>query len=446
MITALRLLNVGPADSWDLRFKPGINVLAGDNGLGKTFVLEAIWAVLTTRMGGVSGFRRQPGRDPAVSEIGALFQHREGPKIEFAPQATWSFDRPKQEWVRGWYLGRHTAGFKVKEEKTDEAEWRPQSLVVYVKADGAVAVWDSYAARSKIENFPAAATELTAAQVWQGKWEGDDRTERRQICAGFLDDVGRWQGEKAPEFAALADALGQLSESGQPLAFDTPALVRLDDRRDIPTLRLPYGVVPVTLASAGMKRILGLAYTLIWAWREHRRVATVLGLPPTRDIVLMVDEVEAHLHPLWQRTVLPSLGKAVARLAPEAGVQSFITTHAPLVLASLEPTFHPASDALFTFDLAKSGKPREVKVEQAAWRRMGDANAWLTSEVFDLPSPRSVEAEGALRDAIKAIRDPRGNTPDQLREIDARLRGVLGETEPFWARWAALLDATGAGQ
>lgn len=443
MITALRLLNVGPADSWDLRLKSGTNVLAGDNGLGKTFVLEALWAVLTTRMAGVSAFRRQPGREPALSEIGALFQHREGPKVEFAPQATWSFDRPKQEWVRGWYLGRHTPGFKVSEAKTDEAEWRPQSLVVYVKADGAVSVWDSYVARSKIENFPAAATELTAGQVWQGKWDGDDRAERRQICAGFLDDVVRWQGEKSPEFAALSEALAELSEDGQTLSFDAPSLVRLDDRRDIPTLRLPYGIVPVTLVSAGMRRILGLAYTLIWAWREHRRVATVLGLAPTRDIVLLVDEVEAHLHPLWQRTVLPSLRRAVSRLAPEAGVQSFVTTHAPLVLASLEPTFQPDCDALFTFDLSKSGKPREVQVEQAIWRRMGDANAWLTSPVFDLGSPRSVEAEQALREAVKAIRDPSTTTPQQLREIDARLRRFLGDTEPFWARWASLLELKG---
>ncbi len=442
MITALRLLNVGPADSFDLRFTPGLNVLAGDNGLGKTFVLEAIWAVLTTRVGGVSGFRRQPGRDAANAEMGALFQHRDGPKVEFAPQATWTFDRPKQEWVRGWYLGRHTAGFKVREEKSNEAEWRPQSLVVYVKADGAVSMWDSFVARSKIENFPQAATELSAAELWEGKWEAMDRQARRQVCAGFIDDVGRWQGEKAPEFTAISAALAELSEPDQPLVFDEPARIRLDDRRDYPTLKLPYGTVPVNLASAGMKRILGLAYALVWAWREHKRVASVVGLPPTRDIILLVDEVEAHLHPLWQRTVLPSLRRAVQSLAPEAGVQLFASTHAPLVLASLEPSFNPDQDALFTFDLAKRGTPRAVNVEHATWRRMGDASNWLTSDVFDLKAARSREAEEALEAAYKALDNPK-TTAEQARRIHTKLHGVLKETDPFWARWLALAERLG---
>lgn len=442
MLTALRILNVGPADSFDMRFKPGLNVLAGDNGLGKTFVLEAIWAVLTTKMGGVSGFRRQPGREATGAEIGALFEHREGERAEFMPQATWSFDRPKQEWVRGWYLGRKTPGFKVREEKTNEATWRPQSLVVYVKADGAVSMWDSFIARSRIENFPHAATELTAAEVWQGKWEVMDAQARRQVCAGFIDDVGRWQGEKAPEFAAISAALAELSEPGQPLSFDAPARVRLDDRRDIPTLRLPYGTVPVTLASAGMRRVLGLAYALVWAWREHKRVASVVESPPTRDIVLLVDEVEAHLHPLWQRTVLPALRRVMNSLAPEAGVQMFASTHAPLVLASLESTFDPERDALFTFDLAKRGTPREVKVEQATWRRMGDASNWLTSEVFDLKSARSREAEEALEAAYKALDNP-NTTPDQARRIHHQLHDVLRDTDPFWARWLMLAERLG---
>lgn len=440
MITELRLLNVGPIDSVDLRFLPGLNVLTGDNGIGKTFVLETIWATITTILDGISGFR---GIGTSPSEIGALFEHRDGPNVDFTPQATWSFDRLQQQWVRGWHLGRRTPGFKTKEHKTDEAQWRPQSLVLYVKADGAISIWDSYIARSKIANFPEAAIELSSSAVWDGLQRIDPKSGSKQmICPGFIEDVARWQGAKSPEFAMLSEVLGVLSSPDIPIAFDASVRVSLSDRRDIPTLRLPYGTVPVTVASAGIRRILGLSYALVWAWKEHKNSAMVVGLPPTRDIVVMIDEIEAHLHPLWQRVVIPSLQKAIRAIAPEAGIQLFVSTHAPLILASLEPVFDSSKDALFSFDLDTSRQPPTVTVERAAWRKRGDVSNWLTSDIFDLSFARSKPAEDALKDAIKALRSPNISV-DEVRAIQDRLRAVLGDTEAFWARWLDFAEKKG---
>lgn len=47
-----------------------------------------------------------------------------------------------------------------------------------------------------------------------------------------------------------------------------------------------------------------------------------------RPAILMVDEIDAHLHPRWQRTILPALKKAL----PE--VQIIVTTHSPFVITS----------------------------------------------------------------------------------------------------------------
>jgi len=46
--------------------------------------------------------------------------------------------------------------------------------------------------------------------------------------------------------------------------------------------------------------------------------------------VVLVDEIDLHLHPDWQRTVLPTLAKALHN------VQFIVTTHSPLVVGSLE--------------------------------------------------------------------------------------------------------------
>jgi hypothetical protein len=47
MLRSLSLNRVGPADTLHLDFDPRLNVLTGDNGLGKTFVLDIAWWVLT---------------------------------------------------------------------------------------------------------------------------------------------------------------------------------------------------------------------------------------------------------------------------------------------------------------------------------------------------------------------------------------------------------------
>lgn len=54
-------------------------------------------------------------------------------------------------------------------------------------------------------------------------------------------------------------------------------------------------------------------------------------LVETRGVVL-IDEVDLHLHPEWQRVVLPTLSEVLPN------VQFIVTTHSPLVVGSLEAT------------------------------------------------------------------------------------------------------------
>ena len=51
---------------------------------------------------------------------------------------------------------------------------------------------------------------------------------------------------------------------------------------------------------------------------------------PPNSSVLMIDEIENHLHPTWQRRVIPAL------LAHFPGLQIFATTHSPFVVAGLK--------------------------------------------------------------------------------------------------------------
>ena len=44
MLNTLTLKNVGPALSLEIEFAERLNLLTGDNGLGKSFLLDAAWS------------------------------------------------------------------------------------------------------------------------------------------------------------------------------------------------------------------------------------------------------------------------------------------------------------------------------------------------------------------------------------------------------------------
>lgn len=435
MIRDLELQDVGPARDLKFRFAPRLNVLTGDNGLGKTFVLDVVWWLLTGRWADEPAYPWRPrqgaGGPSASPKIAATLTQGDGEPV-FAPllgEYLWDL----QQWLQ----------IPLRPAAPSASAWStpPASLVVCARIDGTFAVWDAYQAKGSGGERAAAVVDLDAAELWEGKdAEEPGSARRRVVCRGLLEDWVTWQGTSAPEFESLRRTLHLLSEPDEPLVPGAPTRVRVDDRRDIPTLDTAYGQVPVTLASAGVRRVLGLAYVLVWAWSEHAKAAKVTNRQPTRDMVVLLDEVELHLHPRWQRTLLPAVLQAIASFAPDAAVQVLASTHAPLVLASLEPVFDDALDALFTFDLMpRAGR---VKVERAAWRPLGDASNWLTSHVFDLGLARSLEAERAILDATRALDDP-AIADDEAREIHRRLHDALGDTDPFWARWLELAERKG---
>jgi hypothetical protein len=446
MLERLEMRDVGPAPSMRLDLAPRLNVLAGDNGVGKTFVLDVAWWVLTSTW---VDHEAAPHRGEAAHPTIRWADRRNGETYEV--ETTFRF--AEQDW------------YTLHVSKA--AAMRP-TPVLYARVDGGFSIWDPLRF-SGHGRFPLggrtsglmSAFHFAPLQVWDGLTAVDGTT----LCNGLIRDWATWQLQRGHAFETLTRVLEGLSphpgETIRPGA--TTTRVSIHDVRDIPTLDMPYGNIPVVHASAGMKRVLALAYMLVWMWREHVAAAKLKNTPASRGFVVLFDEAEAHLHPQWQRVLLPALLRVVHELEltpaqetawrlgglsalrsyqevepSSAEVQILATTHAPLVLASLEPHFDEARDALFHFEL----KERQVQVSKVPWRARGDASAWLTSDVFDLGEARSVEAEQAIVAAKEAMRRP--DLPiEEARRIHHELHAVLKDTDPFWPRW--LVRAKQAG-
>lgn len=420
MLEHLKLTNLGPASELDFQFGSRLNVLTGDNGLGKTFVLDLAWWALTRTW--ADGRVIYPS--PNVKDTARIAYHVYGKGGPNTP-VTCKYLRAALDWSL--------------------PPRRPPSpgFILYARIDGGFSLWDperNYSHEEK--NKEKANLERPDSFQFSKRqlWEGLNDESGKIICRGLLEDWETWRLKSNGAFAMLSTVLRDLSPGGHEGIMRPGESVRLPDSgaREIPTLVLPYGNVPIHQTSAGIRRILSLAYMIVWAWTEHRVAAELRGHDRAKRIVLLWDEVEAHLHPQWQRTILPAVVGVLQRLLLEADgteLQVLATTHAPLVLASLETLFDPQTDRLFNLELDETGKVRLEKIE---WAKQGDAVEWLQSPAFDMKSGYSREAERALSAAQSFLAKRTDQLPDGLQtreQIEQELKRALGVDDPFWPRW-----------
>ena len=401
MLESLKFQKVGPAPSLEIDFKERLNFLAGDNGLGKTFLLDVAWWALTRTWA-----RRLvvPHLPPAKPSIYYKYRTKAGRSHEY----TSTFDRKRELWsIRP---GRPAI----------------PGMVIYAQVDGGFSVWDPARNYWKKEDPDRPQSYLFTAEA---VWEGND------LCEGLIRDWASWQREDGEAFKQLKSVLNALSPSQlEQLIPGELRKVTLDDPKRYPTLKMPYGEdVAVIHASAGMRRIAALAYLLVWTWQEHLAASSIVGDEPAKEVIFLIDEIEAHLHPQWQRRIVPALLDVVEALTGEhsVSVQLITATHSPLVLASSESRFDVSKDAIWELDL----KDDRVELHEFPWSRRGDANAWLTSSAFDLKEARSIEAEEAITRALALLRQDSPDAEEVERVSDA-LSHSLSDVDRFWVRWA----------
>ena len=187
-----------------------------------------------------------------------------------------------------------------------------------------------------------------------------------------------------------------------PLRDGTPPMLEfLFDGTWIPSDRAAYGYQTLTAW------VLDLVARLF----EHYPDSDA---PLEEPAVVLVDEVELHLHPSWQRNVLRFLDTRFPN------VQFVVTTHSPLV-AQAAPEVG-AELAVLRRDDALGGAVRIDNDPDAVrgWR----VDQVLASDLFETP-PRSTVADAALRERREILYKPGDLSPADEARLDA-LEAVAG--------------------
>jgi hypothetical protein len=424
-ISYLGLWEIGPATHFNYEPADRLNIITGDNSLGKTFILECIWWALT---GGWPGLPVLPRKNVPKNKPQISFRIRTMGGRDQQYEAKYDWDR--QRWIapkdRGSLPG----------------------LVIYARFDGSFAVWDpvrTLEADGLGLVPPQGHIFLSSSEIWEGLPKEGKTGRTHWVCNGLLRDWVSWQTSSrfSDHYASLVACLKTLSpDLIQPLYPGDPTRLP-GDSREIPTLTMPYGEVPVLHASAGIQRVIGLSYIMVWAWHEHLMHSEMIRRQPQRRLVLLFDEVEAHLHPRWQRVIVPGLMEAIRELSSALTPQIHLATHSPMVMASAEPLFDEEMDDLHHLKLVGE----DVQLEELPFIRRGTADRWLMSDVFQLALARSVEAEKAIKEA-KALHDMEHGKidPAVVEAVHERLVKFLPADDTFWPRWTFFAERYGVGK
>ena len=196
-------------------------------------------------------------------------------------------------------------------------------------------------------------------------------------------------GSKSPEAKYLGRLKGALSKilpgehKPDDIQIHPPDVLDLGKPSGL-CLNSFSGLVPISALSLGYQTTLAWAADLAWRLVKHFPASAD---PLAEPAVVFIDEIDLHLHPLWQLRIIDDLS------ATFPGAQFIATAHSPLIVQVAES----ANLVLLRKrirDVEIVNDPEVVR----SWR----VDQILASELFDVPRARDKQTERLFqrRDAL----------------------------------------------
>ena len=432
-ITSLKMTNIRAIETAEFRFQPGFNLIVGVNGVGKSTVLDAL-RICMSRILPSTTKSRAKAMTFAIGDIGSDYPFLDAELSVTIGDDEFCFTR--RQWREAFAADEDENLEKLRREIMDSERLRDRKRNLLRELDESHGVSDSDVfTPSKAELKTAANTALVApncvffstnrsvasyntskakSRAVGGRSAAyvEALIPRPTYLAQFADWM-RVQEALAKEQLAAELHLQVLRSATERFL---PNYENLRPSVETPSrLLINQGGIELEVGqlSDGERGVLALVLDLA---RRLSQANPTLGDPLSKGYaIVLIDEIDLHLHPKWQRQIIQKLTTTFPRC------QFIATTHSPQVIGEVEHN---------RIQIIANG---EV---YSPTHSFGVDSSRVLEEIMDT-DPRTTEVEKLL---TAVSREVSKEQYDKARELLGELIERLGENDPEVTRINAFLE------
>ena len=397
-LASVEIENFRAIEKLTLALDPRLTVLHGANAHGKTSVLGAIAAGLGAIPYLLSGVFERGFLDTDL-RVGALDS---SVVLNTVDGISWSGTVTRGQPARG-----YTSALKDKADEifSDCAEGRTVEFPIVAFYDTERVIFDRTKRwsdfKKEFTRYDAFEGALSSHTNFQGLFEWfyfKENEELREQKA--RRDFGYRLRDLSNVRHAISSMLGDVSDPH--MEMDPPRfMVSVGTGRNSEKLALDQ-------LSGGYRAVLALAADLAWRMAQGN---PHLDDPLESEAIVLIDEVDLHLHPSWQQRILDDL----VRTFPKA--QFVVSTHSPQVLTTVGPEH--------IVELYRGEDGRVVAGSPASATFGAEAGDVLSSVMGTNQRPSGNEFTKALERYMRLIGNGEGESEEALA-----LRNKLEDLSP----------------
>lgn len=409
IVKDLRIANFRAINEASFSFQPGFNLIVGVNGVGKTSVMHALGVCLSTVLKVANGLPGRVGKfsledirigaNAVTVECDVEITGTSYTYLAHRPRDTGTPQEPKIESREQIPRFPEIYGFRgVEPPRGDVAPATGRALAVFFSTTRAVPSERSPKRTAAAGGLAGACADALAS-----------RELRLAEIAAWMKVQEKMRSER-PTAGRVLDAMTSAVERFLP---DYGTLRLGTEGESLLLIGLGAIEVPVKHLSDGERGALALVLDLT---RRLAQANPELDDPALQaEAVVLIDEIDLHLHPRWQRRIARNLTDAFPQC------QFIATTHSPQVIGEVEHN---------RIQIISDGIVYSPKYS------FGVDSSRILEEIMGA-NPRTEEVDALLSSISTLIGEERF---DEVQPSLEQLTALLGETDPEVIRLVTILD------
>ncbi len=308
-----------------LNLKPAFTLLIGDNGMGKTSILEAAAVALGGFLAGVPDISTNHFKkdDIRITQIpmgeGSFHRQYETP---VRVSAVAQIEEEEYKWTRcktSEKATRSTVDPDAIKEIAKRLSRDPEGVLPVLSYQSAARLWMDRG--EKMENIFHTAFNRTAGYVNCLKGTADTKA-LLNWCAK-MEQVAWQKGKKIGEYESVKNTLSRFM-----CAMNEGEEVQIQFDKQNSELSYVAGdmALPIGNLSAGYQSMIWMVLDI--AFRMAVLNPNLMEKASDSPGIVLIDELDMHLHPNWQWKIIGALQKVFPN------VQFIAATHSPILIAS----------------------------------------------------------------------------------------------------------------